>query len=65
MTKSEKEAVNVSKNNVKKWRVKRGLAIYRERYQLLRNHGFTSYEANRLKYKNDETIKNIIDDRSK
>ena len=61
-TMNQKEAKR-QKNNVKKWRKNSGLKRYRERYEKLKNAGFTSYEANKLKYHNDIEIQNLINDR--
>jgi len=62
-TVNEKEA-EMHKKNVKKWRENGGLKTYRERYKKLRDAGFTSYEANKYKSRNDKEIQNLIDDRS-
>ena len=64
MNSKQKKEVEAYKNNVKQWRKSTGLKLYRERYKILRQNGYTSYQANTLKYQSDEKIQKLIKDRS-
>lgn len=46
--------------SVKNWRHIKGNQLYKELYRVLRQIGFSSYEANRLKQKSLKNINNAI-----